>query len=117
MKNCCIFSCTTAWEAVRSSSFEAVEEFGGEGEGYSWSDGCKKLLRCKNCGALFLNYRMKFLAMGYSSDDISYSYYLPVSNRVEAIEYMNKFMESGRLSDSYDKIKIWFDGAKWCWNK
>ena len=117
MKTCCIFSHNTAWEAIRNSDFETVEDFGGEGEGYSWSDGSRKLCRCKNCNALFLKYKMRFLAMSYDSDYISYSYYLPVASREEAVEYMDKYLGTGRLADSYDKTKIWFDGSKWSWKK
>ena len=73
MKTCCKFSYSTVDDALNSSGFETVEDFGGKGEGYSWSDGSKKLCRCRNCGALFLNYWMNFLAMTYDSDDIEYN--------------------------------------------
>ena len=118
MKTCCKFSYRSVDDALNSSDFEVVEDFGGEGEGYSWSDGSKKLCRCSNCGALFLNYRMKFLAMTYDTDDIGYSYYLPVSSRDEALEYVDKYIVLLGVKDSpYKGKKIWFDGSKWCWNK
>ena len=117
MKTCCLFSYQTANEAMQNRVLEEVENFGGEGEGSSWSDGSKKLCRCSNCGALFLNYRIRFLAMGYDSDTISYSYFLPVASRSDALEYMGKYIRSVGLEDSYIGKKIWFDGSKWCWNK
>ena len=113
--NCCLFSYRTAGEAMKNRSFAVAENFGGKGEGYAWSDGSRKLCRCKNCGALFLNYEIRFLAMSYDSDDIKYSYYLPVSSREEALEYMDKYIGAAGLKDSYEEKKIWFDGSKWCW--
>ena len=116
-KLCCVFNYATVDEAMKDNKLEAVENFGGEGEGYSWSDGSRKLCRCSNCGALFLNYAIRFLAMTYDSDEIRYSYYLPVSSRDEALEYLKKFIGAAGLSDTYDGVKIWFDGRKWCWTK
>lgn len=116
-KMCCVFNYATVDEAWKNFNFEVVEDFGGEGEGYSWSDGSLKLCRCKNCGALFLNYKIRFLAMTYEQDEIIYSYFLPVVNRDEAIECMEKYIGSVGLKDSYNGKKIWFDGRKWCWNK
>ena len=114
---CCMFSCNTASEAMKNRDFEDVEDFGGEGEGYSWSAGNRKLLRCRSCGALFLNYRIKFLSMVHDSDNITYSYLLPVASRSEAFEYMDKYIGPVGLKDSYEGLKIWFDGSKWCWEK
>ena len=127
METCCIFSYNTVDEALKPGIFEEVEDFGGEGEGYSWSDGHMELCRCKNCGALFLSYRMNFLAMTYDSDDKRFSAYLPVASHDEALEYVDKY----RLYDAKDRYIgsliakdsqykgkiIWFDGSKWRWNK
>ena len=118
-ETCCMFSSRTVNNGMArgasevANNFEVVEDFGGEGEGYSWGDGRKQLCRCRNCGALFLNYRIKFLAMTYDSDSISYSWYLPVASRVEALEFMDKYIGISGLSDSYEGRKIWFDGSKW----
>ena len=116
MKTCCLFSYSAADEAMAASTFEVVEDFGGVGEGYSWSNGSQKLCKCKNCGALFLSYKIKFLSMGYDSDEKSYVYYLPVKNRMEALAYCEKYIGSTGLSDAYKGKKIWFDGSKWCWD-
>ena len=106
---------------MKNRDFDDVEDFGGAGEGYTWGDGNRKLLRCRNCGALFLNYRISFLSMGYDSDSITYSYLLPVAGRSEALEYMDKYIGPVGLSDSYEGLKIWLDTSKepvtWRWNK
>ena len=117
MKTCCLFSYSTANEAMKYRDFEEIENFGGEGEGYSWGDGSQKLYRCRRCGALFLNYKIRFLAITNDSDDISYSYLLPVASRDEALNYMDKYIGSVGLKDSYKGKRIWFDGSKWCWYK
>jgi len=117
MKPCCIFSYSTVDEALDGSPFAVVEDFGGAGEGYSWMNGSRKLCMCENCGALFLCYKIKFLSMGYDSDEKSYTYYLPVNNRAEALAYCEKYIGSTGLSDSYNGKKIWFNGTKWCWQK
>ena len=93
------------------------ENFGGDGEGYSWNDGSRKLCRCKNCGALFLNYKIKFLAMTDEQEELNYNYFLPVASREQALEYNEKYINSAGLSDSYEGKKIWFDGTKWSWKK
>ena len=121
MKNCCLFSYSTPDEAMNRRDFEVVEDFGGEGEGYSWSDGNKTLCRCENCGALFLKYEMTFLAMTYDQDDISYVYYLPVTSRDEALQYIDMYFDTKKGSihskdSSYKGKKIWFNGKDWCWN-
>ena len=116
-KTCCLFSYNTVDEAMKNSKFEVVDDFGGEGEGYSFNDGNRKLCRCKNCGALFLNYKIRFLAMTYEQDEISYNYFLPVANRNEALEYIDSYIGSVGMKDSYEGKKIWFDGSKWCWKK
>ena len=115
-KPCCLFSCRTADEAIKKHTLTVTEDFGGEGEGYSWEDGSRKLLKCKNCGALFLEYRIKFLAMTDEQDEISYRYLLPVVNRKEALEYIDKYIGSVGLSDSYQGKRIWFNGREWLWD-
>ena len=115
---CCLLSYNTAHEAMMKRTLEEIEHFGGgDGEGYSWDDGSRKLCRCKNCGALFLNYSIRFLSMTYEQDEKSYSYYIPVASREQALEYNEKYIGSFGLSDSYMGKKIWFDGKKWCWDK
>ena len=118
MKECCLFTRCSFGDVGKGLPFIEIENIGGgDGEGYSWDDGIRKLCRCKNCGALFLSYEIRFLAMTYEQDDISYRYFLPVANRDEAIEYMEKYIGSVGLKDSYNGKKIWFDGSKWCWEK
>jgi uncharacterized C2H2 Zn-finger protein len=115
---CCSFSYHIVGEAMQNRKFETIEKLGGgDGEGYSWKDGSRELCKCKNCGALFLNYKIKFLAMTYEQDEINYSYYFPVKNREEALEYSDKYIGDTGLSELYRGKKIWFDGKKWCWNK
>jgi len=116
VKKCCLFSTRTFGERGKGLPFDEIENLGGgDGEGYSWGDGSRKLCRCKNCGALFLNYEIRFLAMNYEQDDISYSYYLPAANREQALEYNEKYIGATGLKDSYTGEKIWFNGSKWCW--
>jgi len=102
---------------MRDSRFDAIEDFGGNGEGYSWSDGSRKLYQCRNCGALFLNYRIKFLSMGYDSDSIVYDYYLPASNRTTALDVIETYIGATGLKESYTGNRIWFNGSVWCWEK
>jgi hypothetical protein len=117
---CCLFSYSTAHEAMMNRSFEEIEDFssfGSDGEGYSWGDGIRRLCRCKKCGALFLHYKMNFLPMTYEQDDVGYSYYFPVTTRTEALEYSEKHIAPTGLKDLYNGMKIWFDGKEWCWDK
>ena len=121
MKNCCLFSFETASEAIKNSNFSIIENFGGEGEGFSWRSGNKKLCKCKMCDASFLEYEMKFLAMNYEKDDseVNYVYYLPVENRNEAIEYIEKYLNSGAIASKdspYKGKKIWFSSFELKWN-
>jgi len=118
MKECCLFSSCTFDERGQVLPFIDMEDFGGgDGEGYSWDDGSRKLCRCQNCGALFLNYKIKFLAITFEQNDISYNYFLPVVNRKQALKYNQKYIDSTGLKDSYRGKKIWFNGSKWCREK
>ena len=119
-RTCCLFSYGSADEAMKSSSLEIVEDFGGAGEGYTWEVGRWALHRCTDCGAYFINYAMKFLAMSSDQDEIRYRYLFPVTERGEALKYRGKAMSVSELKELYtgrDTWFIWFDGSSWCWNK
>ena len=53
-QSCCIFDCATAVEAGQSFKFEIIDVYSGVDSTYSWNECTKRLVRCKNCGALFL---------------------------------------------------------------
>jgi hypothetical protein len=115
-RECCLFSSfSTAHDAMKNRQFEEIEHFGGKGEGYSWEDGSLKLHRCKNCGALFVGYKIDFRAMTYEDDEESYSYFFPVGSRSDALEFIDKNIGKVGLKDSYTGTKIWYDSDKWNW--
>jgi hypothetical protein len=93
---------------------EAENLGGGDGEGYSWEDCARRLCRCGNCGALFFNCKIKFLAMASEQDEIRYNYYILVSNRKEAQGHSENFTGPAGLCNGK---KIWFNGRKWYWDK
>ena len=115
-KECCLFAGRTFAEQALGLSFTVIEDLGGgDGEGYSWSDGSKKLCQCMKCGALFLSYKIRFLSMsmGHDYDEVNYCYYLPVGSRDEALELVDKYIGAIGLSEQYKGKKIWFDGNMW----
>ena len=116
LEQCCLFSYDTVDEAVKNMGFEEIENYGGSGEGYSWNDGRRALIRCGKCGALFLRQDQEFLSMSYADDSIRYVYLFPFATRQEAMEYNAKY-KGFEWVNSYSSQKIWFDGSKWCWNK
>jgi len=112
--NCCLFTTRTFGEPGKGLPFRELENLGGgDGEGFSWKDGSRKLCCCANCGALFLNYRMKFLEMIYDSGTITYNYYIPVADREQALEYSEKYIGDYGLDKLYIGKKIWYDSKKW----
>jgi len=117
---CCLFSYSSADEAMKNRQLEEIEHFGGDGEGYSWDEGSCKLYKCMNCSALWLNYSIKFEAMRYEDDSSSYSCFIPVTNRDEAREFFNKYSYMlGARDHDYKGRKIWFSSQllKWNWVK
>jgi hypothetical protein len=119
-KNCCLFSHRTAHDAMMSRPFEELEHFYGDGEGYSWDNGSRKLYRCIHCGALFLNYKITFKAMRYEDDDTTYVCNIPVDDREEALNFFNKYSYMLSAKDHpYKGQKIWFSSSQrgWDWVK
>jgi ribosomal protein L32 len=117
-EHCCIFAFPTASMAIENLVIKEVENYGGEGEGFSWNDGMRALVHCVNCGALFLRHKVKFLAMSYDMDEITYVDYFAFPGREEAFDYNEKYKKDGLLLRSQFKgLKIWFNGREWQWNK
>jgi len=115
MKICCLFSYPTADAAAKHMNFEVVEDYGGDGEGYSWDDGRRALIRCNKCGALFLRQKLTFLSMGYDSEEVRYIHLFQFANCEEALEYNAEHTAGLDWLDSFEGKKIWFNGSQWCW--
>ena len=115
-KSCCIFAYSSAGEAGRNFNFETVEEFSAVDYTYSWSDRTQRLVKCKNCGALFLYEKFVFKAMRYEDDDSYYTAFYPVKNRKEALKYSK--LDGLALKSGYNgKFIELADGGHWQWNE
>ena len=112
-----MFSYPTVEIAAKHMDFEIIEEY-GDGDGfpyYTWDDGHRTLLRCKNCGALFLRQISEFHSMSDTGDHY-YMDYFPVESREQAIEYNNKY-NGFSLEMEYKGFRILKNDSKWVWRK
>ena len=114
-KTCCIFNQPTAEDAGRNLSFDIIEEYSHSDYTYSWNKCTQRLIKCKKCGALFLQKFYCFKAMRYEDDDKYYTYYYPVDTREEALAYAARDGMTFESSFKGDYIKL--INQQWQWNK
>ena len=103
---CCLFARVENGEWVDRRDFEWVEDYDGEKDlsttstvqrrpplFFAYDDGCRELVKCKKCGALFLHVHSEswynFDWGAHCSDD--YDEYYPVDNREEALVYNERY--------------------------
>jgi hypothetical protein len=121
-KLCCIFSFPDAETAAKHRDLEFVESYGDSckdlrGEVHylhAWDDGERTLLRCRKCGALFLQQSSEF--HGVHGDDSYYTDLFPVESRNEALAYNRKY-NGFEIKEKYTGTWIWNSNAGWQWNK
>jgi len=113
---CCVFGCPNAEDAGTSFRFEIVEVFASHDYTYSWDTGTQRLIRCRNCGALFLQKHFEFKALRYQDDDMYYIYYFAVKDREEALVY-NAECNGPAFEMNYGKPLIKRVNTRWEWSK
>lgn len=124
MKTCCIFSHTNASIAIIHFEYELIKNLGksvynNDGSfkhyNYVWDDGGRKVIRCKNCGAIFL-YQWSEFHNNYGGQDSYYDNFFLVKNLVEA-EFLNKNYSGFELETNHKGLKLWNSKDVWHWNK
>ncbi len=122
MNACCLFQCASADEAARSRDFEVVEDYGDtycDSDGnavhylHSWDDGCRMLVRCRKCGALFLMQKSEFHSL---KEDRYYIDYFAISSREEAL-VLNAAYDGFAMERSYKGARLWSVDDHWLWIK
>ena len=94
MQNRChIFEMKDVSEAFQNKDFEEVENYGDELYGHflhTWDDGCRKLLKCRTCGAYVLMQKSEFHSFSDAPDGY-YTDWFPVSGPEEADRLNREF--------------------------
>ena len=114
-KHCCIFDCLSADEAGRKLDFEMVEEYSVVDYTYTWDECTRRLVKCKNCGTLFLQMHFEFKAMGYDDDDRCYTYYYSVNSPDDALTH-SKY-NGIEIKDKHKGLFLKRIDGQWDWNK
>jgi hypothetical protein len=109
-------------EAWNNFDYEIIENYGDEFHNldgtvkhhlHMWDDGGRRLVRCRKCGALFLQQHSEFHGM---DDDAYYTDYFPVCGRDEALTYNEKY-NGFNLEDCYRGTFLSCTNLNWHWNK
>ena len=124
MKPCCIFSHIDASTAISHFGYELIKDLGKtvcNSDGtikpfiYVWDEGGRKIIRCKNCGAIFL-YQWSEFHNNYGDQDSYYDNFFLVKNLAEA-ELLNKKYSGFALETNYKGLTLWNSNDVWYWNK
>lgn len=123
MKPCCIFSYSDAEAAYKNFKKEPVKEFGKRvynSDGsvkhyvYIWDKGGRSVIRCRNCGALFIFQWTCFY--GSNGVDIEYKDYFQVESLQEA-ELLNETYDGLSLETARRFLRLIGKDDKWQWYK
>lgn len=90
---CHVFDMPDAAEAFSQLDLEEVEDYGDEKDGHYlhvWDQGCRKLMRCRRCGAYVLVQRSVFLSF-VNALNSEYTDWFPVSGPDEADELNRRY--------------------------
>ena len=103
---CHIYGIEDAKEAYKQLDFECVKSYGEETkledgtllhDNYEWDDGYRSLLRCKQCGGLFIIQTSEFHSFD-SDNDGYYKDWIPVYSEQEA-DLLNTLLGPRELAD------------------
>jgi len=80
--NCCFFR-----KENQNFNFSVIEIMTDIDYTYSWSERKQKLIKCNDCGELFLQEIFNFKSMRYEDNDVVHVFCYPVCTREEALMY------------------------------
>ena len=120
-EKCHVFENSRAEDAFAQLELEEVENYGEEKYGHYlhvWDQGCRKLMRCRTCGAFILMQQSVFLSF-VNALNSEYIDWFPVSGPKEADELNRRYdgyqLErrfEGRYLRSTNGVPYWSDQEK-----